>query len=86
MGPKVEAAARFVERTGKRAVIGGLDQITDLVERIATGVRARKPKVLVSAAVFANDEDALARRFQPVFVSETTVEDTISTLRGLKSK
>ena len=31
MGPKVEAAARFVERTGKRAVIGGLDQIVEIV-------------------------------------------------------
>ena len=29
---------------------------------------------------------ALARRFQPVFVSEPTVEDTISILRGLKEK
>src|SRR6185312_8693230 len=31
-------------------------------------------------------EAALARRFQPVFVSEPTVEDTISILRGLKDK
>ncbi|HYG91671.1 MAG TPA: ATP-dependent chaperone ClpB [Azospirillum sp.] len=29
---------------------------------------------------------ALARRFQPVFVSEPTVEDTISILRGLKER
>jgi ATP-dependent Clp protease ATP-binding subunit ClpB len=29
---------------------------------------------------------ALARRFQPVFVNEPTVEDTISILRGLKEK
>ncbi len=29
---------------------------------------------------------ALARRFQPVFVSEPTVEDTVSILRGLKEK
>jgi ATP-dependent Clp protease ATP-binding subunit ClpB len=29
---------------------------------------------------------ALARRFQPIFVSEPTVEDTISILRGLKDK
>jgi ATP-dependent Clp protease ATP-binding subunit ClpB len=29
---------------------------------------------------------ALARRFQPVFVSEPTVEDTISILRGLKDR
>ncbi|MBL8689490.1 MAG: ATP-dependent chaperone ClpB [Rhodospirillaceae bacterium] len=29
---------------------------------------------------------ALARRFQPVFVAEPTIEDTISILRGLKEK
>jgi ATP-dependent Clp protease ATP-binding subunit ClpB len=29
---------------------------------------------------------ALARRFQPVFISQPTVEDTISILRGLKEK
>jgi ATP-dependent Clp protease ATP-binding subunit ClpB len=29
---------------------------------------------------------ALARRFQPVFVSEPTVEDTVSILRGLKDR
>ena len=29
---------------------------------------------------------ALARRFQPVFVSQPTVEDTVSILRGLKEK
>jgi carbamate kinase len=32
MGPKVEAACRFVERTGKRAAIGGLGQIQEIVE------------------------------------------------------
>jgi carbamate kinase len=32
MGPKVEAAARFVESTGSRAAIGGLDQIGEIVE------------------------------------------------------
>ncbi len=31
-------------------------------------------------------DPALARRFQPVFVSEPTVEDTVSILRGLKDK
>src|SRR5208337_596079 len=29
---------------------------------------------------------ALARRFQPVFVNEPSVEDTVSILRGLKEK
>ena len=31
-------------------------------------------------------DPALARRFQPVFIDEPTVEDTISILRGLKDK
>jgi carbamate kinase len=35
MGPKVEAAARFVRDTGRRAVIGSLDELGDLVSRSA---------------------------------------------------
>jgi carbamate kinase len=31
MGPKVEAVCRFVERTGARAAIGGLNEIDDLL-------------------------------------------------------
>src|ERR671938_40213 len=31
-------------------------------------------------------DPALARRFQPIYVSEPTVEDTVSILRGLKDK
>ena len=31
MGPKVEAAIRFVERTGKRAAIGALQDIEGIV-------------------------------------------------------
>ncbi len=40
------------------------DQVTDLVERIYQGVKARKPNALVSAAVFANDKDAFDARCQ----------------------
>jgi uncharacterized lipoprotein YddW (UPF0748 family) len=40
------------------------DQVTDVVERIYTGVKARKPEVIVSAAVWANDDDAYGQRFQ----------------------
>lgn len=40
------------------------DQVTTLVERIYQGVKQRKPHVMVTAAVFGNDEDAYARRFQ----------------------
>ena len=35
---------------------------------------------------YVEKDAALARRFQPVMVSESTVEDTISILRGLKEK
>ncbi len=35
---------------------------------------------------YVEKDAALARRFQPVFVNEPTIEDTISILRGLKEK
>src|SRR5206468_9139316 len=35
---------------------------------------------------YVEKDAALARRFQPVFVSEPSVEDTVSILRGLKEK
>ena len=41
MGPKVDAAARFVEATGKRAAIGALEDIEQIVEgRAGTTVRS----------------------------------------------
>jgi carbamate kinase len=43
MGPKVDAAARFVEATGKRAAIGALADIEQIVEgRAGTNVVAVK--------------------------------------------
>jgi uncharacterized lipoprotein YddW (UPF0748 family) len=39
-------------------------QVTTLVQRIYRAVKKRNPGVLVSAAVFANDENAYTRRFQ----------------------
>ncbi|WOC16616.1 Chaperone protein ClpB [Pseudochrobactrum sp. MP213Fo] len=35
---------------------------------------------------YVEKDAALARRFQPVFINEPTIEDTISILRGLKEK
>ncbi|MCZ2328870.1 ATP-dependent chaperone ClpB [Bartonella sp. F02] len=35
---------------------------------------------------YVEKDAALARRFQPVFVSEPTVDDTVSILRGIKEK
>ena len=40
------------------------EQITSLVARIYRDVKRRRPEVIVSAAVFANDENAFTRRFQ----------------------
>jgi uncharacterized lipoprotein YddW (UPF0748 family) len=40
------------------------EQITNLVQRIYREVKKRRPEVIVSAAVFANDENAYTRRFQ----------------------
>jgi uncharacterized lipoprotein YddW (UPF0748 family) len=40
------------------------EQITALVERIYHGVKKRKPGAIVSAAVFANEENARTSRFQ----------------------
>ena len=40
------------------------EQITQLVERICRAVKKQKPQVTVSAAVFANHENAYTRRFQ----------------------
>ena len=39
-------------------------QVTMLVERIYRAVKKRRPEALVSASVFANDENAYTRRFQ----------------------
>jgi carbamate kinase len=44
MGPKVEAACRFVERTGGAAAIGSLDHVEELLDgRAGTQVRAGGP-------------------------------------------
>jgi uncharacterized lipoprotein YddW (UPF0748 family) len=40
------------------------DQVTEAVERIHFGVKARRQQAIISAAVFANDEDAYNNRFQ----------------------
>ena len=40
------------------------DQVTELVARIYRGVKRIKPNAIISAAVFANEEDAARSRFQ----------------------
>jgi uncharacterized lipoprotein YddW (UPF0748 family) len=40
------------------------DQVSELVGRIYRGVKSVKPNAVISAAVFANEEDAARSRFQ----------------------
>jgi uncharacterized lipoprotein YddW (UPF0748 family) len=40
------------------------EQVTSLVERIYRAVKKKRPNLIVSAAVFANSENAYTRRFQ----------------------
>jgi uncharacterized lipoprotein YddW (UPF0748 family) len=46
--------------------------ITDLVRRIYQGVKLRRPRMVVSAAVFANQDDAYRNRYQdwPLWLEE----------------
>lgn len=39
-------------------------QVTDLVERVYKGIKAVKPNAIISAAVFANTDDAARSKFQ----------------------
>jgi carbamate kinase len=51
MGPKVEAACRFVEQTGGRAAIGALEQVRELLDGTAgTQVRLEGPELAYGAA------------------------------------
>ena len=51
MGPKVEAACRFAERSGARAAIGSLDQLQGLLDGDAgTQVQAGGPEIEYASA------------------------------------
>jgi carbamate kinase len=46
MGPKVEAACRFAGRAGRRAAIGRLDDLAELIDGTAgTQVEREKPAI-----------------------------------------
>ncbi len=66
---------------------GAMDASNMLKPALARGeLRCVGATTLNEYRVHIEKDAALARRFQPVFVSEPTVEDTISILRGLKEK
>lgn len=72
---------------GAGATKGSMDAGNILKPALARGeLRAIGATTLDEYRKYIEKDQALARRFQTVFVSEPTVEDTISILRGLKEK
>src|SRR5580693_1334229 len=72
---------------GAGAAEGSMDASNILKPALARGeLRAIGATTLNEYRKYVEKDPALERRFQPVLVSEPTVEDTISILRGLKER
>ena len=72
---------------GAGAAEGAMDASNMLKPALARGtLRCVGATTLNEYRKYIEKDAALERRFQPVFVTEPTVEDTISILRGLKEK
>src|SRR5882724_7808773 len=72
---------------GAGAAEGSMDASNMLNPALARGeLRAIGATTLNEYKKYIEKDPALERRFQPVLVSEPTVEDTISILRGLKDR
>ncbi len=72
---------------GAGAAEGAIDASNMLKPALARGeLRAIGATTLREYQRYIERDPALARRFQPVYVDEPSVEDTIAILRGLKSK
>ena len=72
---------------GAGAAEGSMDASNMLKPALARGeLHCVGATTLDEYSQHVEKDAALARRFQPVFVSEPTIEDTISILRGLKEK
>jgi len=72
---------------GAGAAEGSMDASNMLKPALARGeLRAIGATTLNEYKKYIEKDPALERRFQPVFVSEPTVEDTIAILRGLKDR
>jgi ATP-dependent Clp protease ATP-binding subunit ClpB len=72
---------------GAGAAEGSMDAANILKPALARGeLRAIGATTLDEYRKYVEKDPALERRFQPVIVSEPTVEDTISILRGLRER
>ena len=65
---------------------GSMDASNMLKPALARGLHCVGATTLDEYRKHIEKDAALARRFQPVLVSEPTVEDTVSILRGIKEK
>jgi len=72
---------------GAGAAEGAIDASNLLKPALARGeLRAIGATTLKDYQKYVERDPALERRFQPIYVSEPTIEDTISILRGVKEK
>src|SRR3989338_6492264 len=72
---------------GAGATEGSLDASNMLKPMLARGqLHAIGATTINEYRKYIEKDPALERRFQPIFVSEPTLEDTIAILRGLKEK
>lgn len=72
---------------GAGAMEGAMDASNMIKPALARGkIRAIGATTLKEYQRYIERDAALERRFQPVFVSEPSVEDTVAILRGLKEK
>lgn len=99
---RLKAVVREIERGGGKYIIfidelhtivgagaaeGAIDASNMLKPALARGeLHAIGATTLREYQRYIERDPALARRFQPVYVDEPSVEDTISILRGLKRK
>lgn len=72
---------------GAGAIEGSMDASNMIKPALARGkVRAIGATTLKEFQRYIERDAALERRFQPVYVSEPSIEDTVAILRGLKEK
>jgi len=72
---------------GAGAAEGAIDASNMLKPALARGeLRAIGATTLKEYQKYVEKDPALERRFQPVYVSEPSIEDTIAILRGIKEK
>lgn len=99
---RLKGIMKEIEKSGNRVILfideihtlvgagsaeGSMDASNMLKPALARGeMRAIGATTLKEYQKHIEKDPALARRFQPVYVDEPTVEDTIAILRGLKEK